>query len=305
MITVHTLKTDILERCAVTIGKFDGLHRGHRALIAETVRAARAAGIPAVVLSLETSADGILTGKEKNAFLEELHVDVHISCPLTRDIIAMEPEAFAGRILRGRLGAEHVVVGEDFRFGYGRRGNTAMLFGLGSGLGFSVACVPEVTIGGEKISSSVIRALLKEGKVDTAAEMLGYPYFLTGEVVHGRAVGRTIGVPTANIIPGNDKFLPAYGVYLTRTVIGNRACFGITNIGVKPTVEGSFPGAETYLFDVDEDLYGMYEKMELLRFVRKERRFASLEELRIRLSADMEEGRRLAAEAGGVLPGSP
>ena len=155
---------------------------------------------------------------------------------------------------------------------------------------------------GSKISSTRIREALQQGKMEEVQDMLGFPFFVTGEIIHGRQLGRTIGVPTTNLIPGRGKLLPPNGVYCSRSFAGGEQFRGITNIGTKPTVEGGFVGVETYLFDCSEDLYGASQKVELLHFVRPEQKFRDLKELKERIRLDEEEGRTFCrtGETAGI-----
>ena len=274
----------------VTIGKFDGLHLGHRSLIEKTV-ALRSEQEESLVISLESASSFLRTGPEKASILSSWGVDAALHLSLSADLITMPPEVFIEEILVRHLMAKAIVVGSDFRFGYKRGGDTKLLQAFADAYGYTVYVMPEVTVHNQKVSSSRIRSYMEEGRIDLANQMLGYAYFLTGEVVHGRALGRTIGVPTANIIPGPDKWIPRFGVYASCTQIGSDRFYGITNIGTKPTVEGGFVGCETYLFDMEEDLYGAYEKTELLSFLRPEEKFDSIDALKTQLLIDIENGR--------------
>ncbi|MBE5996619.1 MAG: riboflavin biosynthesis protein RibF [Lachnospiraceae bacterium] len=275
---------------AVTLGKFDGLHRAHQILIGNVVRIGNKKGFCPVSVSFDLSPVRILTKKEKEQRLEEAGIGMMIRLPFTAEIMTMEADYFIEEILRGKLHASYVCVGDDFRFGHNRAGDAAMLQKYGLRCGFSTEIIPAVYEGEREISSTWIREALAEGDVETAAKLLGYHYFLTGTVVHGRALGRTIGVPTTNIIPDQEKLLPKFGVYVSRSRIGGKTYGGITNIGSKPTVGGQFVGAETYLFDCDGDLYGTEQKTELLHFLRPEIHFPSVGELKLQLERDRKEG---------------
>ena len=279
----------------VTIGKFDGVHRGHQELIRRAVGAAkrrREAGedCQAVVFTFDMSPVMILSKKERRAFLREMGVDLVIECAFDPRVIATSAEDFVRDILVSRLRVCKVVTGEDFRFGYRRRGDAALLQRLGGELGFEEELVPAVTGGGTKISSTRIREALAKGEMEEAALLLGFPYFIRGKIVHGREIGRTIGVPTANLIPDKSKLLPPNGVYFAKSGIGGRTYRGISNVGTKPTVDGHFTGVETYYFDLHEDLYGEELAVELCHFRRPERRFESLEELKGQIALDREAG---------------
>ena len=276
------------KKSAVTIGKYDGVHKAHQMLINKTVEYAKINGLQSVVCSFDFSSTGILTWKEKEEMLESMGVDILIRCPFDTDLITTPAEKFIEDLLETKLGTSFLCIGYDFRFGYGRTGDENMLRDKGH---FELEVLPKQYEGDSVISSTSVRAYLDEGRVDEASKMLGYEYFMTGTVVHGRQLGRTIGVPTANIIPDRDKYLPLYGVYTSKTIFDNIEHEGITNIGVKPTVDGTFPGSETYLFDIDEDMYGQYQKTKLYSFIRKERKFDSVEDLKKQLDIDINIGK--------------
>ena len=291
------LKLTGQEHTVVTIGKFDGIHLGHQALIREAVAAAgdhRKDGetMLVVVFAINTSATGLLTDRERRHILGEMGVDILVECPLTPDFIRTEAETFIEETLVRDLHVRSVVTGKDFRFGYERRGDGALLSACGEKYGFSYRIVPDIYVDGEKVSSSRIRESVQTGDMELAEKLLGYPYFVTGEIIHGRQVGRTIGVPTANLITDRSKLLPPNGVYYTKSDVSGKQYFGITNIGTKPTVDGHFIGVETWFFDCDEDLYGEDLHVELMHFARPERKFGSLEELRDQIRKDEQEARK-------------
>ena len=166
-----------------------------------------------------------------------------------------------------------------------------MLARLGAVYGFGVQILEKEKDGERDISSTYVREELEKGNIEKVNTLLGYPYFTRGEIVHGRQLGRTIGVPTANLIPPDVKKLPPNGVYITQSLIGNRLYQGITNVGYKPTVKENFLGVETYLFSCDEDLYGQEAEVRFYKYLRPEKKFASLEELKEQLHKDVETGR--------------
>lgn len=287
------LKLGEAEHTAVTIGKFDGLHPGHRELIRQTVSAAemcrkQGSSALAVVFAIDLSPTGILSDHERRKMLRDMGVDILIMCPLTPAFVRTEAEDFIRDTLVRDLHARWVVTGSDFRFGYGRTGDDAMLEAFGKEYGFTSRVVPDVIIEGKKVSSSRIREAVSAGDMELTGKLLGYPYFVTGEIIHGRQLGRTIGVPTANLIPHRSKLLPPNGVYFSEAEISGRICHGITNVGTKPTVDGHFVGVETYFFDCSADLYGKKMKVNLLHFERPEVRFGSVDELKEQIRRDEE-----------------
>ncbi len=280
--------------CVVTIGKFDGIHPGHRELIRRTCGTARrmtecGERCLSAVFTFDMTPLMILSGQERREILEEMGVDVLIECPFDPGIIAMEPEDFIRDVLHGRLRAVCVVTGEDFRFGYRRRGDGALLAEYGQRYGYRCETVPEVCLDGRKISSSDIRTAVLAGDMETAEKLLGTPYFVSGKIIHGARIGRTIGIPTANIIPEKNKLLPPNGVYFSEAEVEGTLLRGITNVGTKPTVDGHFVGAETYFLDFDGDIYGEKLVVKLRHFSRSEKKFDSLEELKERILLDREE----------------
>lgn len=287
----------------ITLGKFDGVHRGHQALINEVLSIARASAgtnekLASVVFSICVSPVTLLTRPERRMLLSDWGIDTLIECPFIPAFITMEAEDFVREFLVGRLHAKAIVVGRDYRFGYGRRGNVAMLEEMGEELGFTVKAFSKVKDGPLDISSSRVRKALSEGDIETVNHLLGYAFFIDGPIIHGRRIGRTIGFPTTNLIPGMGKLLPPNGVYAVRSVIGENAYYGITNIGTKPTVDGSFIGVETFLYDCSDDLYGEEQKVELLHFIRPERKFPSIEALKRQILSDREAGREYFKGAG-------
>ena len=271
---------------AVTIGKFDGLHRGHRELISRTVKRAREDNLEAAVFSISIASESLLTRRERTRMISEMGADKLIEADISSEFLSTSAESFIRDTLCGRLRARYVVIGEDFHFGRGRAGDAAMLEREGRRLGFDVEVVPFLGDAEGKISSSRVREALSRGDMECVGELLGYPYFVTGVIVHGRQLGRTIGVPTANLITEKNKLLPPYGVYYTRSEVWDRQYLGVTNVGTKPTVEGDFTGVETYFFDCNEDLYGEVLKTELLHFARPEQKFPSVADLRERIALD-------------------
>ncbi|MDO4804757.1 MAG: bifunctional riboflavin kinase/FAD synthetase [Lachnospiraceae bacterium] len=284
-------------RTVITLGKFDGVHRGHQALICRA-RDYAASGqmngqaLYTVLFSFMIGNFMLLTVPERRELVERMGVDILVECPFVPQIITMEAEAFVKDVLVGQMHARHLVVGDDYRFGYGRRGDVSLLRKMGEEYGFSVETVPKVKDGDSRVSSSRIREALDRGDMETVNRLLGYDYFVEGPVIHGRRIGRRIGFPTTNLIPDGSKRLPPNGVYFVRTEIGDRVYNGVTNIGTKPTVDGHFLGVETYLYDCEEgaDLYGQKQKVELLHFSRPEMKFSTVEELREQISVDRKAG---------------
>lgn len=286
---------------AVTLGKFDGLHRGHRKLIG---RVCEREGLAGTVVTIwpDPEQKALLTKGEKKELLASLGVQWWIDCPFLPQISRMEPEAFVREVLVGRLRAKYIAVGSDFRFGYQRRGDCRLLARLGQELGYELEIVEKERHEGREISSSYIREALERGDMELVNALLGYPYTVQGEVLHGRKIGRTLGMPTTNLIPSAGKLLPPNGVYATRTILDKARAegpdglpevyCGITNVGYKPTVGEYFRGVETYLFDYDGDLYGRMISVQFYAYERPERKFAGMEALREQMHRDILFGKR-------------
>lgn len=275
----------------ITLGKFDGLHKGHLKLI-EQVGREKEEGLVSLAFVFNVSRQMLFTSQERKKLLEELGIDYLAECTLNDKLKHRKAEDFVKEILVNRLRAACVVVGEDFRFGFERKGNVALLEHMGQELGFRVTVVPKEMDGNRKISSTYIREQLNEGNMEKITELLGRNFYTTGEVLHGRGLGHRKLMPTTNLVPPREKLMPPNGVYLTISTFGTRRFQGITNVGYKPTVGGeSFLGVESYLLNCNEDLYGKMSSVEFLKFLRPERQFPSLEELKKQLMTDIEKGK--------------
>lgn len=279
------------ERSIVTLGKFDGLHRGHLRLIEQVCQGSQN-GLASVIFIFDVASRTLLTKDERRARLQKMGMDYLVECPLDEKIRQMSAEDFVRKILVGNLRIAKVVVGEDFRFGFQRKGSPALLRELGRELDFTVEVVPSEMDGKRKISSTFVREQLNEGNMEKVRELLGVGFCTTGEVLHGRGLGHRKLIPTTNLVPPKEKLMPPNGVYVTRSTFGNKTFEGITNVGYKPTVGGeTFLGVETYLFYCDEDLYGRISKVEFFKFLRSEQQFPSLEALKKQLLIDTEKGK--------------
>lgn len=300
----NTMDFSVPDDTAVTLGKFDGIHKGHRHLL-RFLEEKKSAGLTSVIFTFDAppawrvgggqTEKVLTTNQEKARLFEQCGVDVLLECPFTKEVRSMEPEAFI-QMLAERLHVKSFVVGTDFRFGHGRKGDYRLLQSCSGAYGYDVKVVGKALADGREISSTYIREVLMAGRVGQAGRLLGYPYFVQGEVVHGNEIGRTLNAPTANLLPPREKLLPPFGVYVTRAEVDGRAYGGITNVGRKPTIAGDSPvGVETHLFDFSAWIYGKEMKVEFLKAVRPERKFASLEELKSQMAEDMAYGRRCLA----------
>ena len=290
---------------AVAIGAFDGVHRGHQAVIASARAAADDLKVPLAVVSFDphprrwfqpdAAPFRLMTPDQMARALEPLGVDRLYLLPFDADMAAMSDEAFAKEVLAGGLGVQHAAVGFDFTFGKGRTGSPESLRRYGVNLGFTVSVADRLDDpNGLKLSSSAVREALQAGDMARAAAILGRPFAIEGEVVHGDKRGRTIGVPTANI-PLGDYMRPAYGIYATRSRLADgRIVNGVANLGIRPMFETEQPMLEVWLFDFDEDLYGQMLTTDLVARLRGEMKFDGLDALKHQIDAD-------AAAARAVL----
>ena len=273
------------------MGKFDGLHRGHQKLIKRTMGYQRQ-GYKSTVFTLDFGRkEMLLTGEERREILEKKGVSYLIDCPFLPEVASMEPEDFIQSVLVDKLHAKKIVVGEDFHFGHNRKGDARLLKELEHIYEYEAEIVRKEKEGDREISSTYIREEIAKGNMEAAGRLLGYPYFVSGEVLHGRHIGSRLLVPTTNLVPTTRKLLPPNGVYISRTLVNGREYGGITNIGYKPTVGEKFRGVETYMFDFDEDLYGCDITVQLLKFLRPEKKFDSIDLLREQMKQDIGVGR--------------
>ncbi len=291
-------------RTAVAIGKFDGVHLGHKRLIDEII-SFRDRGFRSLVFTFESPVGDFFTGqmsrsltpnKEKIRLLEEAGVDYLYMMPVNRDTVSCDPGSFVRDILVSRLKAGVIAAGSDLSFGDKGEGDMALVRRMSEGgsgnLPYDVSEIEKVRYGGEVISSSLIRDAVCNGNMEKACDMLGRPYAIEEEVVHGNHLGKTIGIPTANQIPPEDKLLPPYGVYASTVEVGNETFSGITNIGVKPTVNNDESvTSETHIFGLGRDIYGESIRVGLRRFIRKEMRFSDLDALKKQMELDIMEAK--------------
>lgn len=284
---------------AVTIGKFDGMHRGHGVLIEKIVGMAKEGFYPVVltfdmspriVLGKEKSESRFLfTKKERSLIMEERGVELLLEIPFTKETIETEPEDFI-RFLVDKINMRYLCVGSDFRFGHKGRGDADLLVKLSKEMGYEVDIVDKVTsTDGKIISSTIIRECINSGEIEIANDKLGYEFFLLGDITHGNRIGRTLGMPTINIRPDALKLLVPGGVYISHTTIGGVSFPGVTNVGIRPTIKEDKKEllTETHLLDFDEDVYGDHAKVSFVKFLREEKKFDSLTELKHQIDLDV------------------
>lgn len=294
-----TTQFQIEEPTIVTLGKFDGRHRGHQKLLRTMEGLKSSLGYPTAIFTFGTAPLARISGQprtvittnlERRANMEKMGIDYLVEYPFNEETRHMEPKSFVRDILAGRMHAREIVVGPDCSFGYKGAGNAALLKELEESLGYRLHVIEKEKDDERDISSTYIREELEKGNVEKANELLGQPYAIHGIVVHGNHIGSSIlGFPTANLEPPAIKRLPRFGVYVSRVLVDGIYYRGVTNIGRKPTVEGKSPvGVETYIFDLDEDIYGKAIEVQLLAFDRPEQKFPSLDRLKERIEKDKE-----------------
>ena len=295
----RTTQFKIPDGTAVAIGKFDGLHLGHRKLL-DVILRQKEDGLKAAVFTFDPSpevffgmnpARELSTNREKRELFREIGIDILVEFPFNKDTAAISPEDFVIDILVNRMNAKFVAAGTDLSFGAKGQGNFAMLSSLARHLGFETCKIDKIERNGKVISSTLIRGLVEEGNMEEAAACLGAPYKITGKIVHGKALGRRIGIPTLNQTPPSDKLLPPFGVYYSEVKTDGRIFKGITNIGIKPTVTNdNRVTVETSLYDFSGDLYGETAEVSLLTFRRPEMRFSGIAELKKTMEKDIRAG---------------
>ncbi|MCP5151996.1 MAG: bifunctional riboflavin kinase/FAD synthetase [Chromatiales bacterium] len=299
--------------CALTIGNFDGVHLGHRAVLARLADHARRLAVPGALLVFEphpreffsaAHAPARLTRlREKLSALATTGVERVIVARFDAALSSQPPAEFIEDLLVGRLGVRFVQVGDDFRFGYRAEGTFTLLAEAGVRLGFETERHPTFVVQGARASSSRVRDALAGGDLDTAAAILGRPYSICGRVRRGRQLGRTIGFPTANVALARVA-TPISGVFAVRLhERDGTARPGVANVGVRPTVDGTVPLLEVHLFDYEGDLYGREVRVEFIRRLREERKFDGIDALRAQLARDATAAREALGVAGSASGG--
>jgi riboflavin kinase/FMN adenylyltransferase len=281
---------------AVAIGNFDGVHRGHAALLMRLVDAARKAGLPATILTFEphpreffapeSAPARLSTLREKLELLADAGVEQVMVCRFNAGFAALSAQQFIDSVLVAGLRTQHLIIGDDFRFGKSRAGDFPLLQSAGAVAGFSVEAMSSVTVDGERASSSGVRKALAAGDMEQAARLLGRPYVIDGSVRHGEKIGRQLGFATANIRIKHNP-LPMSGVFAVEVAgLGDKSLPGVANLGVRPTLGGTRPLLEVHLFDFDRDIYGAHLSVRFVHQLRHEQRFPNLDALKAQIAAD-------------------
>ena len=294
----HRACAPLAQGVAVTIGNFDGVHRGHQHVLAALKCAAAQRNLPTLVMLFEPHPVAffaperapvrLMNLREKVAALAEQGVDYVMMVHFDAAFAALSAEAFVREILVERLHTRFVSVGDDFRFGAGRRGDFHLLQRLGGSLGFEVTHQPTFLLDGERVSSTRVRAALARADLREAERLLGRPFGFTGRVIHGHKRGRQLGFPTLNINP-RRQHMPVEGVFAVRVDIvetGEQDLPGVANIGVRPTVDGLRPSIEVHVFDWAKMVYGAHVRVKLTEFIRPEQKFSNLDALRTQIVRD-------------------
>ncbi|MBO4375392.1 MAG: bifunctional riboflavin kinase/FAD synthetase [Lachnospiraceae bacterium] len=286
-------------KTAMAFGKFDGLHVGH-AMLLQNVLARREKGLSTLALTFDGSFSDYLSGNrsgvlstnsEKEELLRDMGFDFEFVMPLNEKTVSMEPEDFV-EMLAKKLHVSYIAAGPDITFGAGGKGDLELLKKLSEEYSFEVEVIEKVKLGDEVISSSLIRGLIADGKMELAHAVLGRAYSVEGMVTRGRMLGRKLEMPTVNLSLDPEKLLPPFGVYFSHIFLGTGVFLGITNIGVRPTVSDEKKvTVESYIYDFDDDVYGETLKVELLHFLRGEKKFDSIDELKAQMRTDMLRGR--------------
>ncbi len=286
----------------IALGFFDGVHRGHGALLRRTVERAAALGATPAVFTFDRPPKEVVTGhpvplinspEDRRALIRRLYgIEQVIMAPFDRAMMTMNWQDFITSLVE-QYGAVHLVAGHDYHFGYKNEGTPELLRSRCAELGLGCDIIPKVEYEGITVSSTYIRTLVEAGDVERAAAFLGHPHCLSQIVTHGRRIGRTIGVPTINFVLPPSVLVPDHGVYITRvTLPDGTSCPGVTNVGIRPTVsDGGTLSVETFLLDYDGDLYGQRIRLDFCRRLREEQRFPSLDALRRQILLDIDSAR--------------
>ncbi|HEX9334002.1 MAG TPA: bifunctional riboflavin kinase/FAD synthetase [Anaerolineales bacterium] len=295
-----------LQNSWLTVGVFDGVHRGHQEIIKKLTAGAHANDAPAVVLTFDPHPASVLSGQEikcltlpdeRADLLGKLGVDVVITEQFTRELSTVTAYDFMLRLTH-QLRLQHLLIGYDFALGKGREGNATRLTEIGSELGYTVEVVPALSEESGVISSTEIRKLIEIGNVAEATRLLGHPYSLHGPVIHGDGRGRTINVPTANIAYSHQKMIPAKGIYACWAFLNEQSYRAAINIGTNPTFTPNkeIPNVEAYLLDFRRELYGEDVRLEFVARLRDELKFNSVDVLVEQIWKDVEETKRILQE---------
>lgn len=296
----NTTEFHIPDKTAIAIGKFDGIHKGHKELL-KCLEHAKKTGLktavftffpsPAAFFSGEEQKE-LMTREEKRVSFEEMGIDYLVEYPFCKKTADIEPDQYVKEFLLDKMNGTLIAAGCDVGFGKGGRGDRKLLERLSLEYGFRLEIIDKLKYQNREISSTFVREEVIKGNMEKAGELLGEPYFVSGRVEQGKKLGRRLGMPTANLYPDGDKLLPPKGVYFSKVNLKGIKYYGVTNIGSRPTVEdGSRISVETFLLDFEEKIYGEFIKIELLHYKRAEQRFGSVEELKAAVCRNIQEAK--------------
>ena len=288
------------ERTIYALGFFDGVHLGHQALLAACRQLADSAGAKAGVVTFTSHPDALVSGNaprlintaaDRKQLLQAFGADVVVEIPFDKQLMQTHWSTFLEQLIDG--GAAGLVCGSDFRFGAGGNGTAKKLSAFCESRGLPYAIVPQQLIGGIRISSTHIRALLEVGDMKAATDFLGHPHIFTGKVVPGRGLGHTIGIPTANLVLPENVICPKHGVYACKALVDGKEYLAVTNIGNRPTVEGHHVTVEPWLLDFQGDLYGKTVTLQFYEFLRPEEKFPDLDSLKAEILKNAAQARKI------------
>ena len=288
--------------CVLTIGNFDGIHRGHQKIIKALVAKANTLGMPSIVISFSVPPESFFgrpkarlsSFRDKHLFLESLGVEKHLLIRFNKDFSQMSAQTFVEDVLLAKLKMRCCFIGDDFRFGKDRQGDYSMLENMAKTCDFVAQKVNRVTVNGKRVSSSEIRELLRQGEFSMAEELLGRPFAIEGRIMHGEKRGRTIGFPTINISIGR-KLSPVLGVFAVLIELNKKTYHGVCNVGKRPTIGGEKILLEVNIFDFDKNVYGEHAKVLFRHRIREEMKFESVQQLQSQIASDADIARRYFA----------
>ncbi len=290
----------IEEKTAVAIGKFDGIHMGHQKLL-KHILDKKDKGMKAAIFTFDPSPAVYFTGKnlpqlltkeEKRRKFEKLGIDILVEFPMDEETAHTDPEIFVRDFLHNKMNAAYIAAGDDLSYGYKGKGDFRLLNSMAKELGYRTHAIKKLEMYDRYVSSSFIKEEISKADMERVTTLLGEPYYVGGIVEHGKRLGRTIGFPTVNLLPPKEKCLPPFGVYFSEVRIDDRRYCGMTNIGLRPTVsDNGVISVETYIYDLNEDLYGKYLEIALKTFHRSEQKFGGVDGLMAQLKLDLEAGR--------------
>ena len=284
-----TTTIQIEEPTAIAIGKFDGVHRGHSELLSNILKAKKQ-GLKAAIFTFDMSPEAffkkirykeLMTKEEKRAHFERMGIDYLVEYPFNEESASIDPEKYVKDFLLQKMNGKLIVAGKDLSFGHKGAGDAVLLQRLADELSFEARIIGKICDEDREISSTYVREEVRKGNMEKVTKLLGKPYSISGVIRSGNRIGRTLGLPTLNLYPPEEKLLPPNGVYFANVLMDGKVYQGVTNIGRKPTVGATQPmSVETHLFGFDEDAYGKFCQVQLLKFDRPEQKFEDLEHLK-------------------------